>query len=234
MEVLDLEYEVKVYLRHPQTWRGPPELFKAHPLGKAPVLEVIFGDGSPPLKLVETGLIFQYLLTNYDHENLLTPTEPREKLKVDYYLHYAEGTLQGLLITLLINSVAKKIAPFGFQTLAKLVTRGLNNGYYLHEWYLSVDFLESELKKNGTGYFVGDRLSAADIMLSFPVYENIFDNPGGIKECVGITDDMYKLYPNLGAWCCRIRDDPVYVKIGAMMDEKVEQFKQKKGRRKSK
>lgn len=234
MEVLDLEYEVKVYLRHPQTWRGPPELFKAHPLGKAPVLEVIFGDGSPPLKLAETGLIFQYLLNNYDHENLLTPTDPRDKLKVDYFLHYAEGTLQGLLITLLINSVAKKIAPFGFQTLAKLVTRGLNNGYYLHEWYLSVDFLESELKKNGTEYFVGDRLSAADIMLSFPVYENIFDNPGGIKECVGITDDLYKLYPNLGGWCCRIRDDPVYVKIGAMMDEKVEQFKQKKGRRKSK
>ena len=40
LDLLNLDYEVKIYLRHPETWRGPLQLFDAHQLGKAPVLEL--------------------------------------------------------------------------------------------------------------------------------------------------------------------------------------------------
>lgn len=72
LDLLNLDYEVKIYLRHPETWRGPLQLFDAHQLGKAPVLEVIFGDGRPPIKISELGFIIQYLLRYYDCQNIYT------------------------------------------------------------------------------------------------------------------------------------------------------------------
>lgn len=221
---MGLEYEIKTYLRHPTTWRGPSSLLKIHPSGKSPILEIIFGDGREPLKLAESGFIIQYLLRNYDHDNLLTPVDPNLQLKVDYYLHYTEGTLQHITIALLINSVAKSIAPLGTKSVVKLVTKGINNGYYVHEWRLNMQYLEDQLAKEGTGYFVGDRLSGADIILSFPIYENVFDNEVQIKDITGEKGDLYKKYPHLAAWCDKVRNNPLYIKITEMMDEKVDNY----------
>lgn len=224
LELLGLDYDVEVYLRHPSTWRGPLELFQIHPLGKAPVLEIFFADGRPSLKLAETGLIIQYLLKHYDPYNTINPKTEEDQLKVDYYLHYSEGTLQHLMISMLINSVAKTIAPVGFKSLAKLVTKGLNNGYYIHEWKLNMEFLEKELIKNDTGYFVGNRLSAADIILTFPIYENVFDNEAQVREVTGEKRNLFKTYPHLAAWSDRISHHPLYIKVTELMDEKVNDF----------
>ncbi|EGV60006.1 bifunctional glutathione transferase/peroxidase [Yamadazyma tenuis] len=224
LELLGLDYDVEVYLRHHDTWRGPSELFQVHPSGKAPILEVFFADGRPSLKLAESGLIMQYLLKNYDPHNILNPTTEVDKLRVDYYLHYSEGTFQHILLTMLINSVAKSIAPIGFKSLAKMVTKGLNNGYYIHEWKLNMEFLERQLDNEHTGYFVGNKLTAADVMLTFPVYENIFDNENGIREVTGEKIDLFKTYPHLAAWSDRIAKHPIYIKVTDMMDDKVNEF----------
>lgn len=222
LDLLGLEYLVKIYLRHPETWRGPKLLFKVHPLGKAPILEIHFADGRDPLQLVETGLIMQYVLKHYDPRGLLRPNNPADELLVDYYLHYAEGSLEHILMALLINSTAKLVAPFGMRLIAKLVANGLNQGYYIHEYRLNMDYLENQLIENGTGYFVGDKLTAADIILLFPVYENLFDNEEGVKECTQDKRDIYKLWPNLGAWCIRVvRNDPSYSKITEMMNQQI-------------
>ena len=71
LEILQLDYEVKIYLRHPQTIRAPLQLFDVHKLGKSPVLEIIFGDGRPSIKMAELGFIMQYLLRYYDTNNIL-------------------------------------------------------------------------------------------------------------------------------------------------------------------
>lgn len=217
LEILNLDYEVLLHFRDPQTWRCNT-LFDVHPLGKAPILLIDFADGQPQLELLESGLIIQYLLKNYDPNNILNVIDPRQQLKVDYYLHYSEGTLQHLQISLLINSAARKIAPLGLKSVAKLVARGLNNGYYLHEWRLNMNYLESQLKKEGHGYFVGDKLSGADIILSFPVYENVFDNAGGVKEITGEKRNLFELYPNLAAWSDRISSHPLYIKVNELTE----------------
>lgn len=224
LELLDLDYDVEVYLRHPETWRGPLDLFLVHPSGKSPILEIFFADGRPSLKLAESGLIMQYLLKHYDPFNILNPTSEEEQLRVDYYLHYSEGTLQHIMISMLINSVAKAVAPRGFKSLAKLVTKGLNNGYYTHEWKLNMEFLERRLIEEDTGYFVGNKLTAADIMLTFPIYENVFDNEAGVREITGEKINLFKSYPHLAAWSDRIAHHPLYIKVTDMMDDKVNEF----------
>lgn len=221
MEILELDYEVKVYLREPKTWRSPKELKAVHPSGKSPVLEIRYANGAPDKKLVESGYIIQHLLRHYDPQHLLVPEDPEEQENVDYYLHYAEGTLQPLLVSLLINNVATKIAPMGTKTLAKMVTKAINSGYYATEWKMNMDYLESMLQKNGTGYFVGNQLTGADIILSFPVYENVFDNEAEVENFVGSKLNLSKTWPHLYAWSQMISEDPIYIKIDEMMEDLV-------------
>lgn len=224
LELLGLDYDVEIYLRHPETWRGPLELFQIHPSGKAPILEIFFADGRPSLKLAESGLIMQYLLKHYDPNNIVNAETEEDRLRVDYYFHYSEGTLQHLMITMLINSLAKSMAPMGLKGLVKMVLKGLNNGYYIHEWKLNMEFLERQLIQEDTGYFVGNSLTGADIMLTFPVYENIFDNEAGVQEVTGEKINLYKSYPHLAAWSDRIAHHPIYIKITDMMDLKVNEI----------
>lgn len=223
LELLELDYEVDINLRDPETWRGSPELFQVHPLGKAPILEIKFADGRPDLQLAESGLIFQYLLEHYDKDHELMPRSEREQLEVNYYIHYCEGTLQPILLSMLINATAKRIAPFGLKTLAKLLSKGINYGYYLQEFRVNLLFLDMKLRKQGTGYFVGDRLTAADVMLSFPIYENIYDNLQGVKEVSG-EKDLVKKYPRLAAWSDMVKNDPIYLRITEVMQQKVNEL----------
>lgn len=206
-------------------------MFHVHPLGKAPILEVKFADGRPDLQLAESGLIIQYLLKHYDPHRKFLPKGEREQIKMDYYLHYAEGTLEAILMSMLINSTAKRVAPFGMRTLAKVYSRGVNNGYYIHEYHLNLRYLENQLRNEGTGYFVGGKLTGADIILSFPIYENLFDNEAGVKECADETD-LFKKYPNLAAWCDKIKNNPAYMRITEMMRNKVDEMYAMKKKRK--
>lgn len=222
LELLQLDYEVKIYLRHPQTWRGPLQLFDVHQLGKAPVLEIIFADGRPSIKMAELGFIMQYLLRYYDPNNILNPINQDQQLEVDYFSHFSEGSLQHIQMALLINSSAKHISPFGTKKLVNTITKAINNGYYKHEWYLNMQYLEDRLINNGTGFFVGNRLSGADVILSFPIYENVFDNLDGVKEILADKRDVRQLYPNLYKWSKMIKNQPNYKQICQMMDEDVE------------
>ena len=88
----------------------------------------------------------------YDKENILNPISQEQQLEVDYYLHYAEGSLQHIQMALLINSVAKHVAPFATKAVVKIITKAINNGYYKHEWYLNFQYLEDRLAQNGTGF----------------------------------------------------------------------------------
>lgn len=230
LEILELDYEVDIYLRDPETWRSPPQLFQVHPLGKAPVLDIKFADGRPDLQLAESGLIVQYLLKHYDTQYKLTPKSEMDQLMVDYYIHYTEGTLQPILITMLINTSVKRIAPFGLKTVSKLISKGLNYGYYVHEFNLNLEYLNKKLLEQGTGYFVGGKLTAADIMLSFPIYENLFDNEVGVKECSGETN-LHKKYHQLSAWCDRIKNDPIYSRLTEIMRDKVNELYAEKAKK---
>lgn len=146
LEELGLPYEIRHYERDRQTMLAPPELRKVHPLGKSPVLD----DG--PLKLVETGAICDYLV---EKTGMLGPgPDADSRLRYRQFLHYAEGSVMPPLLLMLGFS---KIPLMG-----KMAMRKVQPMIDVH-----LDYIESELAKRP--WFAGDALSAADVMMSFPL-----------------------------------------------------------------
>jgi glutathione S-transferase len=147
LEELGMPYEVVRYERNKATMLAPKELKRVHPLGKSPVIE---DDGK---KLAETGLIVEYLVERYGPE-LAPPRDSDLYWRYKYWLHYAEGSLMPpLLIKLIVDRLGLLALP------ARPFVRS--------QLRLHLDYLEGEL--SAAPWFVGERFSAADIMLSFPL-----------------------------------------------------------------
>ena len=92
-------------------------------MGKSPVIEVIDSKTGKSEIIAETGHIFNYILSNYDTTNILTPFNRDLQSQVDYFLHYTEGTLQPKLVALMVHGVAK--SSFRSQIL-----NGIVDGWY--------------------------------------------------------------------------------------------------------
>ena len=147
LEELELPYEVRRYSRDRRTMLAPPELRRAHPLGKAPVIE---DDGTV---VVETGAIVEYLVDKAGGR--LGPPARREAvLRYRHFLHYAEGSMMPPLLALL---VVNRLGLLGRPARAP-VQRMLDT---------HLDWLEGELADRD--WFAGDQFTAADIMMSFPL-----------------------------------------------------------------
>ena len=222
MDLLQLNYEVKIYLR--KNHRAPKELYDIFPLGKSPIVEVIHDDGSK-LTLAESGHIIQYIVSNYDTDKILAPVNAADQEKVNYYLHYTEGTLQGLQVSLLVNSVAVEKTPWGVKWLVSSITGRINDEYYAKEFDVNLRFLDGQLAKKNPEYFVGDKLSAADVILSFPIYDLMYEEGKGLIDITGRNQDLNKTYPHLLKWCESMVKQPKLKELFVTMDNKVKQIK---------
>ncbi|MDQ7742979.1 glutathione S-transferase family protein [Hydrogenophaga pseudoflava] len=146
LEELELPYEIRFYERDKATMLAPPELKKVHPLGKSPVLE----DGK--LKLVETGAICEYLV---DKTGQLGPTSQGEGLlQYRQFMHYAEGSLMPNLLLMLAMSKVPLIGGIAVKKVQPMVD-------------VHLDYVEQVLASRP--WFAGRQMTAADIMMSFPL-----------------------------------------------------------------
>lgn len=176
LEELGLPFEVKRYERNKKTMLAPPELKKVHPLGKSPVIQ----DGDTVV--AETGAIIEYLVDKADGR--LGPPAHRDAiLRYRFLLHYAEGSL---MPPLLVKLVLSRVPLFG-----KSAQKRIQPMIDVH-----LDYLEREL--SGRDWFVGDELTAADIMLSFPLE--------AARQRAGLGNTR----PNLMAWLDRIHGRRAY------------------------
>ncbi len=147
LEELGLPYDITHYQRDAKTMLAPPALRKVHPLGKSPVLE---DDG---IKVVETGAICEYLVEKGDGR-LGPPAHREDALRYRQFLHYAEGSMMPPLLVLL---VVNRIPMFG-KTAAKRIQPMID---------VHLNYVESELAQRP--WFAGEEMTAADIMMSFPL-----------------------------------------------------------------
>jgi glutathione S-transferase len=180
LEELGVPYEVVRYQRDAKTMLAPDSLKRIHPLGKSPIIE----DGGRIL--AETGLIVDYLVTNYGPR--LAPdfgTDPDLYWRYHYWLHYAEGSL---MPPLLLKLVLGRLGPLGWPA------RGFVNA----QLKLHLDYLEGELARSP--WFVGQTFTAADVMLSFPL------------EAAASRAGLDASRPHLRAFLQRIHDRPAYQK----------------------
>lgn len=176
LEELGTRYEVRRYERDKATMLAPPELRRVHPLGKSPVVE------DEGIVVAETGAIVEYLVATAGGR-LGSATGQVDALRYRHFLHYAEGSL---MPPLLIKLVLGRVPLFG-----RLAQRKFQPMIDVH-----LDYVEAEL--GARPWFAGSEMTAADIMMSFPLE--------AAASRAGARDGR----PNIAAWLDRIHARPAY------------------------
>lgn len=168
LDQLKLTYEIIPYKRNNE-FRAPDDLKKIHPLGRSPLLEVEDRETGKKKIIAESGYIFQYVLQHFDLAGALNNADPDKAEEIQYFLHYVEGSLQPPLMIEFILSMTKKAPiPFPLSYFAGKVADKISEKYSRGEVKNQFDFIEGVISKN-EGYLVGGKLSAADILISFPL-----------------------------------------------------------------
>ena len=176
LEELGLPYEVKRYQRDLKTMLAPPELKLIHPLGKSPVVE------DEGVRVAETGAIIEYLVGKAGGQ-LGPPADQPSANLYRFYLHYAEGSLMPWLLVMLVIRRMGLLGRPARPRIQAMIDQHL-------------DFLESQLSQRS--WFAADELTAADIMMSFPLET--------ARSRAGLDESR----PNLIAWLERLHARPAY------------------------
>lgn len=179
LEELNVAYQIKCYQRDTQTNLAPPELQAVHVLGKSPVIV----DGSHTI--IESGAIIDYILRHHDSQRNFIPA-PDTAHHEEYlqWLHYAEGSAA---LPLMLKLYTSRLADGGAVLQPRISD----------EMQRHLGFLDQALE--GVDWFVGNKISGADIQLSF------------IAEVAPLLYSLESL-PNLAAFRDRCHARPAYKK----------------------
>jgi len=170
LEELELPYEIKRYERDPKTQRAPDALKKIHPLGKSPMIE------DAGRVFIETAAIAEYLIRKAGGK-LGAPADETDAQHYHEFMHYAEGSMMPPLFGLLVINRLGILGLPARKPIRKMVEE------HLH-------WLDSQLASRP--YFAGTELTAADIMMSFPLEAS--------QSRAGLDDR----FPNLQNWLDKI------------------------------
>ena len=191
LEELGQPYELVRYARDVRTLLAPAALRAVHPLGKSPVLE---DDGRV---VAESGAIIEYLLERHDAGGTLSPArdDEDERLRYRYWLHYAEGSaMPPMVMALVFARIRKAPMPFFARPIARRIADGAMKGFVGPQIAAHLAHMEAALAERP--WFAGDRFTAADIQMSFPVEAGL---SRGKADC-----------PNLRGFLERIHARPAY------------------------
>lgn len=162
LEELGLEYEIQRYERDAETMLAPESLLEVHPLGKSPVVE----DGE--VIVAESGAIIEYLVAQYGDGNFRPLSNSAEHRRYTYWMHYAEGSLMPpLLLNLVFTRLSEGPVPFFMKPLLGAISGKVKKAYISPQIKRHLDFVDQSLAH--TDWFAGDKFSAADVQMSFPL-----------------------------------------------------------------
>ena len=153
LEVLNLPYDVKNFERDPVTKQAPKELQDIHPLGKSPLIK------DNETVIAESGAIVEYILARYGNGKLHPDVNHADYSAYLQWLHYAEGSAMSAMLPKYITP-SEAMKPF------------CDAQFDLH-----INYIENSL--NGKTWFLGEELSGADIMMSFPLQFALMFVPKG-------------------------------------------------------
>ena len=162
LEEQGLDYEIRHYARDSKTMLAPAELKQVHPLGKSPVIT----DGD--ITVAESGAIIEYLIQRHGDDSWKISTDDPRWVQERYWLHYAEGSLMPLLVMKLVFSrIPKSPMPFIVRPVAKGISGKVIGSFIDPQLETQLAVIEAHLADHN--WFAGETLSAADIILSFPL-----------------------------------------------------------------
>lgn len=189
-EELGVDYDLKRYARTKQ-WRAPDALARLHPIGRAPLLQV------DDTVLVESGAILDWVV----HDSGLPgaedwgPLSDGERREYSFFLHAAEGSVMPPLVMRLILRKARQApVPFFIKPVLKSITTRIEAAYpdgEIDRWF---GFLDEHLSSRT--WFLGDRPTAVDVQMSFPLV-------AGLQRGAGDR-------PHIQAWLDRVQARPAW------------------------
>lgn len=178
LEELELPYAIVHHARDPETRLAPPSLQAVHPLGKSPVVEM---DGA---LLIESGAIVETVLRRKGGGRLVPDPASADYDRYIQWLHYAEGSA---MLPVMLRLYVSRLGESGAPLHPRIESETANH----------FGFIEASLQ--GRDWLVGDRLTGADIQMSFL---------GEIAKAQG----MLPRFPAIAAWVARFQARPAYAR----------------------
>jgi glutathione S-transferase len=178
LEELGVAYEIQHHQRDAVTNLAPPSLTALHPLGKSPLLQ----DGER--MIFESGAITEYLCERYGKGGMQLVPERGSDAHIRYleWLHFAEGSaMTPILLRLYTTRLGDAATP-----LKPRIDQQLSSHF---------QFMEDNI--SSAGFFVGDTLTGADIMLIFPAE-------------IAIAQGFGEAMPKLAAFVKMVHARPAY------------------------
>jgi glutathione S-transferase len=158
---------------------APAEYKALHPMGIAPVIT----DGK--LVLGESGAIIEYLIAKYGNGRLAVGSQQPNYADYLFWFHFANGTMMPSEMIGIIQTMLG--VPEDNPTIGALRQRGVRA-------YAMV-----EKRLGETAYFAGPDLTAADIMMLFP-----------LTTMRAFAARDIAAFPNLKAYLKRVGERPAY------------------------
>ena len=190
LEELGVDYKLKLYERDAQTRMAPAEYKAVSPLGTSPVIT----DGD--LKLAETSAIFDFILDQHPDSPLRPDISSSARTDYLFWFHASQGSLMPMMLMNVVFQMLETKTPGLIRPLIKMVLGKASSAMVKPRVTLLLEKAEADLA--ATGWFAGDSLTAADMMLSYPI-ESAYTK--------GLLDGKY---PNCAAWVERIKKVPSY------------------------
>lgn len=191
LEEMNQDYELKLYKRDPNTKMAPAAYKAVSPLGTAPVVT------HKELVLAESNAIVDYILDTWPHPTLRPAPQSPTRVAYLYWFHLAQGSLMPIALTSTVFSIITARAPGVIRPLLKGVFGRANSGFVKPRIQAIIQEAETALRKGP--YFAGDELTAADIVLSYPLLA--LDKKGQLESA-----------PQVRAWIERIKARPAFVR----------------------
>jgi len=145
--------------------------------------------------VAETGAIVSYILDRAGDGRMGPPDDAEGRLRFTYWLHFAEGSaMPPLVMTLLFTELPKRM-PALIRPVGRMIGRTVQGSYLAPQIERQLDMMEAELGRSD--WFAGSGISAADVMMSFPV------EAAGSRQGLGSR-------PKLAHWLKTVHARPAY------------------------
>ena len=190
LEELGADYELKLYERDKKTSLAPADYKAVSPLGTSPVIT----DGE--LYLAETAAIFDYILDQHPKSPLRPAVKSAARTDYLFWFHAAQGSFMPMLLMSIVFQTLETKSPGLIRPLIKAVLGKASAAIVKPRVKLLLDKAEADLA--ATGWFAGESMTAADMMLSYPI------------ESAHTQGLLKGKYPNCEAWVERIKQVPSY------------------------
>jgi len=185
LEELGADYELKIYERDATTYQAPPELKKLSPLGSAPVIT------DDEIVLAESSAIIDYILDKHPNSNLRVSPGSKDRVRYLFWMHASQGSMMSLMMMEAVFQILITRVPFFIRPIIKMVLEQATQILIKPRIASMLQIAETDLKFSD--YFGGDRITAADITMIYPM--------AAAKDRFYLDDD----YPECNAWLDRLQ-----------------------------